>query len=85
MVVEFKISFLAFVNGDKSGLQAVNSDDTIKEKEPSEAFQQIQKACEADKVEHRPVQKLSQPLSSDEIIERLAGGDMTIHWKQERT
>lgn len=67
----------AFVNGDKSGLQAVNSDDTIKEKEPSEAFQQIQKACEADKVEHRPVQKLSQPLSSDEIIERLAGGDMT--------
>lgn len=67
----------SFVNGDKSGLQAVNSDDTIKEKEPSEAFQQIQKACEADKVEHRPVQKLSQPLSSDEIIERLAGGDMT--------
>lgn len=67
----------AFVNGNKSGLQAVNSDDTIKEKEPSEAFQQIQKACEADKVEHRPVQKLSQPLSSDEIIERLAGGDMT--------
>lgn len=67
----------AFVNGDKSGLQAVNSDDTIKEKEPSEAFQQIQKACEADKVEHIPVQKLSQPLSSDEIIERLAGGDMT--------
>lgn len=67
----------SFVNGDKSGLQAVNRDDTIKEKEPSEAFQQIQKACEADKVEHRPVQKLSQPLSSDEIIERLAGGDMT--------
>lgn len=68
----------SFVNGgDKSDLQPVNSDDTIKEKEPSEAFQQIQKACEADKVEYRPVQKLSQPLSSDEIIERLAGGDMT--------
>lgn len=68
----------SFVNGgDKSDLQPVNSGDTIKEKEPSEAFQQIQKACEADKVEYRPVQKLSQPLSSDEIIERLAGGDMT--------
>ena len=68
----------SFVNGgDKSDLQPVNSDDTIKEKEPSEAFQQIQKACEADKVEYRPVQKLSQPLSSDKIIERLAGGDMT--------
>lgn len=68
----------SFVNGgDKSDLQPVNSGDTIKEKEPSEAFQQIQKACEAYKVEYRPVQKLSQPLSSDEIIERLAGGDMT--------
>lgn len=68
----------SFVNGgDKSDLQPVNSDDTIKEKEPSEAFQQIQKACEEDKVEYRPVQKLSHPLSSDEIIERLAGGDMT--------
>lgn len=68
----------SFVNGgDKSDLQPVNSDDTIKEKEPSEAFQQIQKACEADKVEYKPVQKLSQPLSSDKIIERLAGGDMT--------
>lgn len=66
----------AFVQGDKSDLQAVNSDDTIKE-EPSEALQQIQSACEVNKVEHRPVQKLSQPLSSDEIIERLAGGDMT--------
>ena len=68
----------SFVNGgDKSDLQPVNSDDTIKEKEPSEAFQQIQTACEADKVEYKPVQKLSQPLSSDKIIERLAGGDMT--------
>lgn len=66
----------AFVQGDKSDLQAVKGDDTIKS-EPSEALQQIQQQCEVNKVEHRPVQKLSQPLSSDEIIERLAGGDMT--------
>ena len=67
----------AFVQGDKSGLKEVKPDDTIKEKEPSEALQQIQQQCEVNKVEHRPVQKLSQSLSSDEIIERLAGGDMT--------
>lgn len=66
----------AFVQGDKSDLQAVKGDDTIKE-EPSEALQQIQQQCEVNKVEYRPVQKLSQSLSSDEIIERLAGGDMT--------
>lgn len=67
----------SFVDGDKTGLQEVSVDDTIKEKEPSEALQQIQKACEANNVERRAVQKLQQPLSSDEIIERLAGGDMT--------
>lgn len=67
----------AIVNGDKSGLQAINANDTIEEKEPSEAFQQIQESCERSKVKHNPVQKLPQPLSSDEIIERLAGGDMT--------
>lgn len=66
----------AFVQGDKSDLQAVKGDDTIKE-ESSEALQQIQQQCEVNKVEYRPVQKLSQSLSSDEIIERLAGGDMT--------
>ena len=67
----------SFVDGDKTGLKEVSVDDTIKEKEPSEALQQIQKACEANNVERRAVQKLQQPLSSDEIIERLAGGDMT--------
>ena len=67
----------SFVDGDKTGLQEVSVDDTIKEKEPSEALQQIQKACEANNVERRAVQKLQQPLSSDEIIGRLAGGDMT--------
>lgn len=66
----------AFVDGDKSDLQEVKTDDTIK-KEPSEAMKYIKEACEVNKVEYRPVKKLSKPLSSDEIIERLAGGDMT--------
>ena len=52
----------AFVNnGDKSGLQAVNSDDrqSKQKRNPREAFQQIQKAVwKRDKVENRPVQKL---------------------------
>ena len=67
----------SFVNGDKSGLQEISADDIIKEKEPSEALQHIRQVCEENNVEHRPVQKLPQPLSSDEIIERIAGGDMT--------
>lgn len=67
----------SFVNGDKSGLQEISADDIIKEKESSEALQHIRQVCEENNVEHRPVQKLPQPLSSDEIIERIAGGDMT--------
>lgn len=65
----------SFVDGDKSDLQAIDSDDTIKE--PSEALQQIQNACDANDVAHRPVQKLPRQLSSDEIVARLGGGDMT--------
>ena len=68
----------SFVEGDKTGLQEVKDDDTIKaKKEKSEAYKHIQQQCEVNDVEFREVQKLSQPLSSDEIIERLAGGDMT--------
>lgn len=68
----------SFVEGDKTGLQEVKDDDTIKaKKEKSEAYRHIQQQCEVNDVEFREVQKLSQPLSSDEIIERLAGGDMT--------
>ena len=66
----------AFVDGDKSDLQEVKTDDTIK-KEPSEAMKYLQDACEQSHVEYREVQKLSKVPSSDEIIERLAGGDKT--------
>lgn len=66
----------AFVDGDKSDLQEVKTDDTIK-KEPSEVMKYLQDACEQSHVEYREVQKLSKVPSSDEIIERLAGGDKT--------
>lgn len=33
----------AFVQGDKSGLKEVKPDDTIKEKEPSEALEYVKK------------------------------------------
>lgn len=43
----------------------------------SEAYKALREVCEANSVEHRKVEKLSAPLTEDEIIERLAGGDMT--------
>ena len=67
----------AFVDGDKSELQEISPDDIIKEKEPSEAAKKIFQQLEENDVEYRAVQKLSKVLSPDEIIERLAGGDMT--------
>lgn len=65
------------VDGQTDDLKPAVPDDTMKVEEPSETLQQIQKVCEANNVEHKPVQKLSQQLSSDEIIKKLAGGDMT--------
>lgn len=49
----------AFVDGDKSDLQEVKTDDTIK-KEPSEAMKYLQDACEQSHVEYREVQKAFQ-------------------------
>lgn len=75
----------AFVDGDKSGFAEVQKDHfsrtekrgTIKPKEQSEAAKFIEQACTTENVEHRAVQALPKQLTSDEIIERLAGGDMT--------
>lgn len=49
----------------------------IKNREPSEAMKSIKKYCEANNVEYRKVRKLSKKLSSQEIINRISGGDMT--------
>lgn len=75
----------AFVDGDKSGFAEVQKNHfsrtekrgTIKPKEESEAAKFIEQACTTENVEHRAVQALPKQLTSDEIIERLAGGDMT--------
>lgn len=75
----------AFVDGDKSGFEEVSKNHfsrtekrgTIKPKEQSEAAKFIEQACTTENVEHRAVQALPKQLTSDEIIERLAGGDMT--------
>jgi SPP1 gp7 family putative phage head morphogenesis protein len=75
----------AFVDGDKSGFAEVHKNHfsrtekrgTIKPKEQSEAAKFIEQACTTENVEHRAVQALPKQLTSDEIIERLAGGDMT--------
>lgn len=75
----------AFVDGDKSGFAEVQKNHfsrtekrgTIKPKEQSEAAKFIEQACTTENVEHRTVQALPKQLTSDEIIERLAGGDMT--------
>lgn len=75
----------AFVDGDKSGFAEVQKNHfsrtekrgTIKPKEQSEAAKFIEQACTTENVEHRVVQALPKQLTSDEIIERLAGGDMT--------
>lgn len=75
----------AFVDGDKSGFAEVQKNHfsrtekrgTIKPKEQSEAAKFIEQACTTENVEHRAVQALPKQLASDEIIERLAGGDMT--------
>lgn len=75
----------AFVDGDKSGFEEVQQNHfsraekrgTIKPKEQSEAAKFIEQACTTENVEHRAVQALPKQLTSDEIIERLAGGDMT--------
>lgn len=75
----------AFVDGDKSGFAEVQKNHfsrtekrgTIKPKKQSEAAKFIEQACTTENVEHRAVQALPKQLTSDEIIERLAGGDMT--------
>lgn len=75
----------AFVDGDKGGFAEVQKNHfsrtekrgTIKPKEQSEAAKFIEQACTTENVEHRAVQALPKQLTSDAIIERLAGGDMT--------
>lgn len=69
----------SFVNGgSKANLKKVDASDIIQnKKEQSEIAKQIIARLDAVNVEHNPVSKLSKPLSTDEIVERLGGGDLT--------
>lgn len=68
----------AFVEGDKTDLQEVTPDDTIKvKKEHSEAFKSIKQELETNNVSTLAVQPLSDELSPEKIIEKVSGGDKT--------
>ena len=65
----------AFVDGDKSGLNKVQSGVTIKEK--SEVFKELKGMIDANKIKHNKVKHFNKQPTESEIIDRLAGGDMT--------
>ena len=65
----------SFVNGGSKGdLKKADISDIIKK---SEIATEIIERLKANNVEYNPVKKLSKELSTDEIVERLGGGDMT--------
>lgn len=64
----------------KPPIQDSNSGGIIEPKEPKEhskAFDDLKQALINHKVEEMPVEELPKQLTSNEIIERLAGGDLT--------
>ena len=66
----YKEWYEKYVNGN-SGLQEVKS------KEHTEAYSDVMGSIKANNVEFNKVQPLTEQLTSEQIIERLAGGDMT--------
>ena len=72
---QWQKSFLG--GGDKSGLNKVQPGGTIKVKEHSEAFNDLKKMIDANKIPYNPVKHFDKQPSEADIIERLAGGDMT--------
>lgn len=68
----------SFIEGDsKDGLKPISKGGIIKKEELGTAAKEILKSCEANDVEYKEVKRLQKELTSDEIIEKLAGGDMT--------
>ena len=72
---QWQKSFLG--GGNKSGLNKVQPGGTIKVKEHSEAFNDLKKMIDANKIPYNPVKHFDKQPSEADIIERLAGGDMT--------
>ncbi|MCI5792842.1 MAG: minor capsid protein [Lachnospiraceae bacterium] len=67
----------AFVRNDTSSLQPTKRSAIIKPKPLSEKAKDIIDACKNNNIEYNEVQPLNMPLTTDEIIERLGGGDET--------
>ena len=42
-----------------------------------EAYEKAKEVCEVNNIEYREVEDLDKPLTQEEIIQKLAGGDMT--------
>ncbi|MFR9207019.1 MAG: minor capsid protein [Lachnospiraceae bacterium] len=62
----------------KSLLQNSSENSKMKSKiEHSEAYKEIINGIKANKIQYNEVSRLNKELSSDEIVNRLAGGDMT--------
>ena len=63
---------------DSSKVEAITKDNVKEEiRNNTEAYNKILQQAEANGVEYVEVEPLSRALSDDEIIERIAGGDMT--------
>lgn len=63
---------------DSSKVEAITKDSVKKEiRNNTEAYNNIVQQAEANNVEYVEVKPLDRALSDDEIIERIAGGDMT--------
>lgn len=61
----------------KPSIQGGDSSGIIEPKEHSKAFDELKQALTTNKVKELPVEELPNQLTSNEIIERLAGGDKT--------
>lgn len=70
---DWKESFVD--GGSKADLKNAEISDIIKER--SAVAKEIIERLQANNVEYNPVKRFDKPLSNDEIVDRLAGGDMT--------
>lgn len=70
---EWKKTFVD--GGSKENLKKIS---TIRKPEHTKAFLELEEQCKFDNVEYNEVKKLNKELSYEEIVGKIAGGDMTI-------
>lgn len=64
-----------YAGGGSGKKSTKNVTQTVKPE--SELYKNIKSGIEANNIQYKSVEKLSKPLTEEEIIKRLAGGDMT--------